>query len=77
MQLHPVYTWSLVSDRNHCRVQCCLIALLTINNMDEMIKSIFSKFIGNTKLCWSVDLLDSEKALQRTLYRLDWCAEAK
>lgn len=45
--------------------------------MDDMIKSILSKFIGNTKLGWSVDLLDSEKALQRTLYRLDWCAEAK
>lgn len=45
--------------------------------MDEMIKSILIKFMGNTKLGVSVDLLDSGKALQRNRYRPDGWAEAK
>lgn len=78
MQLHAVYICSLlVSDRNHCLSQSCLTHLLTINNMDEMIKSILIKFMGNTKLGVSVDLLDSGKALQRNRYRPDGWAEAK
>ena len=77
MQLHPVDIWSLLlSDRNHCWALSCLIYLWTINSIDEIIKSILSKFMGNTKLgeCLSAGC---GKALQRNLYRLDQWAEAK
>lgn len=78
MQLHPVYIWSLlVSDRNHCWAQSCIGDLLTINNTDELIRSVLSKFMGNTKSGGSVDLVGSGKALQRNLYRPDRWAEAK
>lgn len=46
-----------------------------INYLNEEIVCILSKFVGNTKLCQSVDQLKGRKALQRGLDRLNWWAE--
>lgn len=47
-----------------------------VNDLDEGIECILSKFGDDAKLGGTFDLLEVRKALQRDLHKLDWGAKS-
>lgn len=68
MELNPVGSWSAVVLP---RAQYWGQFNVSIDDLEERITCILSKFTDHTKLDESIDLLEHKKALQKELYRLD------
>ncbi|RMC05517.1 hypothetical protein DUI87_18711 [Hirundo rustica rustica] len=75
MVLHPVGGQSLaVSPRELCMGP--VLFKIFIDDLDEGIKSTISKFADDTKMIVNINLLESRRALQSYLNRLDRWAES-
>lgn len=67
--------WSVTSDDPQGSVLQMILFDIFINDLGERIKSTFSQFADDTKLCGIADLLEAGKTLQRELDRLDQLCE--